>query len=231
MAERTCVIDGCEKRVFVQRNGWCSAHYSKWQKYGDPLAKRRGFPTPPCRIVDCATPGNGGHGWCAKHYRRWYRHGDPLATSRIVGDDLARFWSYVDVDGPVVREELGRCWSWSGATSPDGYGILCIAKQTTYMPRFSYELEHGPIAAGLEPDHLCRNRNCVNPGHLEPVTHRENILRGESPQAINARKTHCPKGHEYTPENIRWQRNGGRLCRACQKQHDLNRRGSSPVSV
>lgn len=178
-----------------------------------------------CLIEDCTAPDDGARGWCSKHYRRFQRHGDPLATSRIVGDDVARFWSYVDQGG------ADGCWNWTGATSQDGYGILLVKRQTLYMPRFAWGLRHGPMVDGLEPDHLCRNPACVNPDHLEPVTHRENVLRGDSPTAINARKTHCKRGHEFTVENTYvTPSTGGRNCRTCLALH-ARRRRSAPVAA
>ena len=181
-----------------------------------------------CLIPDCGRTDMGARGWCQMHYRRYQRHGDPLATSRIVGDDVARFWSYVNQDGPTPehRPELGPCWVWTGYTSPDGYAILAVRedgrKTTRYMARWSYEHHVAPIPEGHEPDHLCRNRPCVRPDHLEPVTHTENVLRGESPQALNARKTHCSRGHEFTPENT-GQQATGRFCRACKRMTDARR--------
>lgn len=210
-----CVIDGCDKKPYGY--GWCQAHYTKWRKYGDPLEQRYGLPPKPCKIAGCDKDGTEGRGMCYLHYRRYWRHGDPLTTSRIVGDDEARFWSYVDKDGP------NGCWEWTGDKSVDGYGVLRIDRRTAYMPRWSYELHVEPIAPGLEPDHLCRNRGCVNPDHLEPVTHRVNILRGESPMAINARKTHCIRGHEFTPENTKTLSGGGRGCITCKRAYDRNR--------
>lgn len=212
MKNRTCTIDGCGKKHYSR--GLCRAHYSRVQR-----EQRKARTDKPCLIEGCAAAGTAGRGWCERHYRRYQRHGDPLATRYIVGDDEARFWSYVDLHAP------GGCWNWTGHTSPDGYGILRIQGATRYMPRYSWEKVNGPMPDGLEPDHLCRNRACVNPDHLEPVTHKVNILRGESPTAINARKTRCNRGHEFTPENTYVQRNGGRLCRACAAEWErANRR-------
>jgi len=80
----------------------------------------------------------------------------------------------------------------------------------------------------LEIDHLCRVRCCVNPDHLEAVTHRENILRGNTFAAVNAAKTHCPKGHEYTPENTRIHTGGRRQCIACSRAYDRARYAKQP---
>lgn len=211
MKNRTCTMPDCDSKHYSR--GMCRRHHARWQRAENKAATGR-----PCLIDECESAGTAGHGYCEKHYRRYQRHGSPHATSRIVGDDVARFWSYVNKSGP------GSCWNWTGGMSHDGYGVLRIANRTAYMPRFSYELAHGPIPSGMEPDHLCRNRACVNPDHLEPVTHKENILRGVSPQAINARKTHCKRGHEFTPENTYiTPSSGGRNCRQCLAIHAANR--------
>lgn len=85
--------------------------------------------------------------------------------------------------------------------------------------RISYEMLIGPIPSGLQLDHLCRVRHCVNPQHLEPVTNRVNSLRGISLPAQNHRKTHCPQGHAYTPDNVYYHGAGNRwrICATCQK--------------
>lgn len=88
----------------------------------------------------------------------------------------------------------------------------------THSHRFAYELLVGPVPEGMQLDHLCRNRWCCNPEHLELVTPRENTLRGVGPSAVNAVKTHCKNGHEFTPENTRVdQRTGERGCWTCRR--------------
>lgn len=103
------------------------------------------------------------------------------------------------------------CWPWPGQINHNGYGVFSKA----LAHRVVYERFVGPIPDGLELDHLCSNPPCVNPWHLEPVTHAENLRRGRGFAAINARKTHCANGHEYTPETTKVTDQGQRKCRVC----------------
>lgn len=119
----------------------------------------------------------------------------------------ARFWAKVD--------KTETCWLWTGRLPRSGYGTLSISGKNVQAHRFAYELIVGPIPAGLQLDHLCRVRHCVNPAHLEPVTPRVNVLRGICPAALAARRSHCQRGHEFTPENTYMTPNGRRQCRAC----------------
>jgi len=104
-------------------------------------------------------------------------------------DARLRFMKHVEQDGD--------CWNWQSELNNRGYGFFYIAERRLLAHRYSYELFNGPIPHGLEIDHLCRNRRCVNPDHLETVTTKVNVLRGISFAAVNAKKTHCPKGHSY----------------------------------
>ena len=126
-----------------------------------------------------------------------------------------RFWSKVNKNGPVPahRPDLGPCWLWTGGQNGVGYGMFWCGGRKVLAHRFAYELLVGPIPPGLQIDHLCRVRCCVRHGHLEPVTHQENALRGDA--GLNHRsKTNCPQGHPYDAENTYLWR-GQRRCRAC----------------
>lgn len=130
-----------------------------------------------------------------------------------------RFEAKIDRDGPE-HPTLGRCWIWTGATGSDGYGKFTPESYRSIgAHRQAYLLAYGAIPDGATIDHLCRVRNCVNPAHLEAVSNRENILRGEGAPARNARKTHCPNGHELSEENVYTYPDGRRQCRICRRDY------------
>lgn len=119
-----------------------------------------------------------------------------------------RFWSKV--------YKTGECWWWIGSVNRGGYGQFWLDNRMRTSHRVAYELAVGPIPDGLQLDHLCRNTACVRPEHLEPVTSRENLMRGDTLAAAAARRTHCTKGHPYDEANTYHHPVGERRCRICQ---------------
>ncbi len=133
---------------------------------------------------------------------------------RVVRTVTERFWARV--------EKTPACWLWTGSLSSDGYGQMVNPFHVAH--RLSYEMLVGPIPDGLQIDHLCRNRRCVNPTHLEPVTVRENLLRSPITLAArNASKTHCIHGHPFDEQNT-YRHNGRRQCRICRRLNGQRRR-------
>lgn len=116
----------------------------------------------------------------------------------------------------AIDPETG-CWNWTGGTNSNGYGWgqKGPGQPKRVMHRIMWEAHNnGPIPDGLQLDHLCRNRLCCNPAHLEPVTNAQNTTRQDH---ANRRKSHCPQGHEYTKENTRVTPSGRRICRTCDR--------------
>lgn len=133
----------------------------------------------------------------------------------MVTNTPERFWSLVD--------KSGDCWNWRGGLNGWGYGQFYYLKKSWRTHRLAYFLVNGKLPdQGLQLDHLCRNRACVNPKHLDVTDNRTNVLRGVGPTAQNARKTHCHRGHEFTEDNT-YYRPLGRECRTCKKAHNKER--------
>ncbi len=121
----------------------------------------------------------------------------------------------------------GDCIVWTGGTNDAGYGIVSVKKNHYRAHRVAYELQFGPIAEGLVLDHLCRNPCCVNPAHLEAVTDKVNIHRGEAKQIWEARaaKTHCKHGHLLDELNTRHSNSAYPHYRACKTCHYYTKKG------
>ncbi len=121
----------------------------------------------------------------------------------------------------VTVQTTGRqCWRWNLFIDQHGYAKCAPRFGSTFAHRATYELWRGEIPPGLQIDHLCRVRDCVNPWHLEIVTCRENHERGKG----NMTKTHCPAGHEYSDDNTHRDENGHRHCRICDRNRKQSRR-------
>ena len=125
---------------------------------------------------------------------------------------------------PKIKVSKVGCWEWLGRTVKDGYGNINVNKKRISIHRILYKYYHGKLDSELEIDHICRNRVCCNPLHLEQVTHKENVLRGFSLNAINARKTLCIRGHSLSGDNIRIEKYGSRRCKKCKNENQMKRR-------
>ncbi len=163
-----------------------------------------------CSIDGCERPMRAS-GWCTTHYQRHRRHGNTEGVFPRDRTFSERFWSKVD-----FHDDADGCWMWIGARQISGYGQIGsgsrVGRPMLVAHRVAYELLVGPISEGLEIDHLCRNKPCVNPAHLEPVTHEENIQRH------HRRVTTCPNGHQYEIAGFYLDVHGHRRCRICQKE-------------
>lgn len=165
-----------------------------------------------CQIVDCNFTVRA-KGYCKTHYERQRVGGSLEAPIRrtfrgIPFVDRLAIWSEVMPSG---------CIEWRGRLDSKGYGSVSYQSHRMGAHRAAYLVLVGSIPDGFQIDHLCRNRCCINPSHLEAVTKAENIRRSDNLSAVNARKTHCLRGHEFTPENTRMLPGPRRECRACRR--------------
>lgn len=139
----------------------------------------------------------------SRHYRAMHPTIEyPMAE--IARDRFDHYWT-LGANG---------CHEWAGCKDEDGYGKFYFNNRNHPAHRWAYEQIHGPIP-GLVPDHLCRNHGCVNVEHLEAVTNRENLMRGNTRAAANAAKTHCPQQHSYSGDNLYITPSGTRGCKTC----------------
>lgn len=156
--------------------------------------------------------------WYAEYRHRVVVPSNGVSQSLIPGDsDSLRLRFFEKVS--KIDNATG-CWSWKGAIDAHGYGSFVVEGLTQKAHRVSYEMAKGEIAEGLVIDHICKNNACVNPEHLRAISRIENVMIGDGPTAINARKTHCNKGHELKGKNLKVYK-GKRYCQKCKIEWQL----------
>lgn len=173
-----------------------------------------------CDVEGCGGKHKAG-GLCGMHYQRTLRT-PTRPRSRPVEERFAEKW--------VLDPETG-CHVWTGAHGDMGHGVFWDGTRYIGAHVYAWRRENGPVPDGKVLDHFrCDNPPCVNPDHVQPATRGENTLRGDNPAAVNARKTHCKYGHEFTPENTRVT-TGGRSCRECGRRASREYQGRRRAKV
>jgi hypothetical protein len=175
-----------------------------------------------CVLAGCVTPA-WARGWCHTHYERWRRHGTTKPRKPTLRERL--------LAGLVI--DPSGCLLWTGRIDRNGYGRI-DAPTPRLVHILMWEMFEGPVPDGLELDHVkargCVNRHCASIAHLEPVTHRENVLRGDTIVARNAAKTECDNGHPFDLFNTYYDR-GRRGCLTCRRARDRNRGRRRPQAA
>lgn len=197
--DRRCAC-GCGERLLKQAKKWRKGHHRRTATTGAP-----------CTVEGCGRPIEA-KGYCHGHFEYRRRTGlEP--TAPFLDTPEKRFLA-------KITETPAGHWIWRGATASGGvYGAMQYAGRVQPAHRVAWLIFRGPIPEGFEVDHLCRKTLCCNPEHLEPVTPQTNTLRSDSPTAMNAAKTHCKRGHEFTPENqAPYAKPGQRICWTCNKE-------------
>lgn len=179
-----------------------------------------------CSIPECDGQARA-RGLCTKHYQAAKKSGS-LPTQWNRAQRTPRPMEEKLEANKHINPETG-CWEWTGRLSDDGYGLVPISRgRYASVHRISYRLAKGEIPLGLEPDHLCRNRKCFNPAHLEAVTHKVNVNRGLVPEMMRQKlstQTHCKNGHPLSGVNLALQgaEKKFRVCRICRAERQRRR--------
>lgn len=169
------------------------------------ISYKNKFPsTTICKIEKCSKP-HDARGYCNTHYAYMLRNNK--LPPKISLEE--KFWERV--------VKTNTCWNWIGYITSTGYGLIKYEKNTIHAHRLSLSIHNIELKKDLVIDHLCRNRKCVNPNHLEQVSLRENTLRGYGAPAVNKRKKECLNGHSFDEKNTFHTKIGTRQCRTCRK--------------
>lgn len=217
--KKNCSVEGCLRGGRLVKE-LCRMHYARLLRHGDtgsadPMKAVSNLGRV-CEVEGCSKPVRS-RGYCNPHYKRLTKYGDPLGRPPRK-TSTERFISKID------ELDTG-CWEWRGSVMNTGYGQFTIRKKPYLAHRYSHELHRGPIPPGMVIDHLCRNRLCVNPDHLEVVTNEENLYRGKGFRILNGMDGSCMHGHKFTEENTYYNPNNpsDRRCRECARIRDRKR--------
>lgn len=229
---KICSVFGCERVDRITR-GLCATHYTRLRLKGDPGGPEIALKRYPSGAM-CSAPECDGrslaNGLCRAHYKRMRRYGTlELPKASTLVEYMSKRTRVAAA--PSDRPGLGACHEWTGTISVKGYGFVRHSGslggdyRTRLAHRVAFELAHGQINQDDVIDHLCRNRKCVNPDHLEQVSNEENLRRGLGYRLRNGMSSSCVNGHPYTEENTYRNPNNpsDTRCRECARERNRKR--------